>query len=359
MAAAAAAGTLLGQGMGGGSRAYSSSWDREHSLQIKLRECMADREEMRIALEESQRDTQALTAELEKAVASSKRKNSSAWKLRQEVDQLKIDVGKKAEALEAEFKAHAQYRELVEDTLQQQAVAETKYKAELVTAKGEAMAAAAVVENEKAAARRFVEQVASQMERSVMKDLSDLRDVIGDEMGTSSIRIERLSLATGRLKVELINAQRAAMVAGMEAAQASATAATAEEQRTEALHRAKIATDRLAKSGTATGTAAAAAEAAAAAAAASPTPSSYSYSSVSPSPQVQQAVQQQAVQQQAVVKELKEALQAAINGRRAAEEEALEAATRAAKADARYPTQPKRNVLYTHTHIREACPPGC
>eukprot|EP01046_Picozoa_sp_COSAG06_P053234 COSAG06_NODE_9153_length_1972_cov_8.404698_1_plen_28_part_10 len=28
---------------------------------------MADREEMRIALEESQRDTQALTAELEKA----------------------------------------------------------------------------------------------------------------------------------------------------------------------------------------------------------------------------------------------------------------------------------------------------
>eukprot|EP01046_Picozoa_sp_COSAG06_P053235 COSAG06_NODE_9153_length_1972_cov_8.404698_2_plen_329_part_00 len=214
---------------------------------------------------------------------------------------------------------------------------------------GATVRTAAVVENEKAAARRFVEQVASQMERSVMKDLSDLRDVISDEMGTSSIRIERLSLATGRLKVELINAQRAAMVAGMEAAQASATAATAEEQRREALHRAKIATDRLAKSGTATGTAVAGA--AAAAAAASSPPSSYSYSSVSPSPQVQQQAQQQAVQQQAVVKELKEALGAAINGRRAAEEEALEAATRAAKADARYATQ--RNAtcfIHTHTH---------
>ena len=37
----------MGQGVGNGSRAYSHSWDREHSLQIKLRECMADREEMR------------------------------------------------------------------------------------------------------------------------------------------------------------------------------------------------------------------------------------------------------------------------------------------------------------------------
>ena len=46
---------------------------------------MADREEMRIALEDSQRDLEATNHQLEKATASSKKKNSSAWKLRQEV----------------------------------------------------------------------------------------------------------------------------------------------------------------------------------------------------------------------------------------------------------------------------------
>ena len=320
----AAAGTVLGQGIGGGSRAYSSSWDREHSLQIKLRECMADREEMRQALEESQREVSALSIKLKKAASSSKKQNSSAWKLRQEVDQLKVDVAKKAQALETEFKAHAQYRELVEDTLQQQAAAEAKYRAEVVSAQGEAMAAAAVAQNEKAAARRFVEQVASEMERTVMKDLADLRDVVSDEMRSASLRIARVSEASKRLKTELVNAQRAAMVAGMEAAQATADAERAEEQRNEAVHRAKIATDRLAHSGSPAG----ASCAGAAAATGSPTV-------VGGSPTASAMAQRPQQEHEERLRELERALQAAISGRRAAEEEAVEATSRTAKVEAR------------------------
>ena len=322
----AAAGTVLGQGIGGGSRAYSSSWDREHSLQIKLRECMADREEMRQALEESQREVSALSIKLKKAASSSKKQNSSAWKLRQEVDQLKVDVAKKAQALETEFKAHAQYRELVEDTLQQQAAAEAKYRSELVSAQGEAMAAAAVAQNEKAAARRFVEQVASEMERTVMKDLADLRDVVSDEMRSASLRIGRVSEASGRLKTELINAQRAAMVAGMEAAQATADAERAEEQRKEAVHRAKIATDRLAHSGSPAG------GSFAAAAAATGSPPTVAGGGSPPASATAQRPQHEHEQR---LRELERALQAAISGRRAAEEEAVEATSRTAKSEAR------------------------
>eukprot|EP01043_Picozoa_sp_COSAG02_P055359 COSAG02_NODE_6406_length_3594_cov_2.434049_2_plen_281_part_00 len=280
---------------------------------------MADREEMRQALEESQHEVSALSMKLKKAATSSKRQNSSTWKLRQEVDQLKVDVAKKAEALEAEFKAHAKYRELVEDTLQQQAVAETKYKAELVSAQGEAMAAAAVVQNEKAAARRFVEQVASEMERSVMKDLGDLRDVVSDEMQSASVRIERVSAASGKLKTELINAQRAAMVAGMEASQAKADAERAEDQRKEAVQRAKIATDRLAHSGGGAGPGT------------TGSPATAGGSRSLPSSATQQP--QQELEER--IRELEGSLQAAISGRRAAEEAAVEATSRVAKAEAR------------------------
>ena len=67
---------------GGNGRAYSSSWDKIHSLQIKLRECMADKEEMRDALDEAGLREGALRHQLEQVGAKAKKNNATAWKQR-------------------------------------------------------------------------------------------------------------------------------------------------------------------------------------------------------------------------------------------------------------------------------------
>jgi hypothetical protein len=138
-------------------------------------------------------------------------------------------------------------------------------------------------------------------------------------MRSASLRIERVSAASGKLKTELINAQRAAMVAGMEASQAKADAERAEDLRNEAVQRAKIATDRLAHSGGGAGPATTGSPATAG--------GSRSLSS-SATQQPQQELEER-------IRELEGSLQAAISGRRAAEEAAVEATSRAAKAEAR------------------------
>ena len=75
---------------GGNGRAYSSSWDKIHSLQIKLRECMADKEEMRDALDEAGLREGALRHQLEQVGAKAKKNNATAWKQRQRIELLEV-----------------------------------------------------------------------------------------------------------------------------------------------------------------------------------------------------------------------------------------------------------------------------
>ena len=77
-------------GDGGNGRAYSSSWDKIHSLQIKLRECMADKEEMRDALDEAGLREGALRHQLEQVGAKAKKNNATAWKQRQRIELLEV-----------------------------------------------------------------------------------------------------------------------------------------------------------------------------------------------------------------------------------------------------------------------------
>ena len=69
-----------------------------------------------------------------------------------QVEQLKVDVAKKAVALEQEFEAHGRFREQAQVQLSQHAQLEVNHKAEIVAAEGQALAAKAIAEKDKAAA---------------------------------------------------------------------------------------------------------------------------------------------------------------------------------------------------------------
>ena len=79
-----------------------------------LRESNAAREESLAQLETAQDRAASLETQLEEAAAASKRKNSSAWRLRQENQQLKAELSAKSASLNHEFKQRQEIREAAE-----------------------------------------------------------------------------------------------------------------------------------------------------------------------------------------------------------------------------------------------------
>jgi len=155
---------------------------------------------------------------------------------------------------------------------------------------------------------------------------SGLRETVSTQLETQGQKIDRMKMASARLEEEVVGFQRAAMASDWAATQAKADAERAEEGRREAQHRAKIATDRLAKGG-------GGGPAGGGGAAISPVAVAHTNTAWN-------AATQRPGQSPGRLEEAVRELQAAISGRRAAEEEALEAATRAARAEGRYEDVP-------------------
>eukprot|EP01048_Picozoa_sp_COSAG05_P010346 COSAG05_NODE_903_length_6662_cov_2.632333_5_plen_382_part_00 len=190
-----------------------------------LRESNAAREESLAQLETAQDRAASLEAQLEEAAAASKRKNSSAWRLRQENQQLKAELSAKSASLNHEFKQRQEIREAAEMACER---TKTKAATEMEMAHSVARQAHAAASQEVSRAGQAAAAAVREMENAMMSQMQAMSERVLNSLSEQASRVARLQTASTRVKTELITAQRAAVVAGMEAAQAETEMAEAE-----------------------------------------------------------------------------------------------------------------------------------
>lgn len=202
-------------------------------------------------LEAAQDRAASLEAQLEEALAASKRKNSSAWRLRQENQQLKTELSTKNSSLEKEFEQRQKIREAAEVACERTRQAATK---EMEMAHSVARQAHAAADEEVSRIGKAAVAAALQIDAAMTSQMKSLTEHVLSSLSQQETRVERLQSTSTRVRTELITAQRAAVVAGMEAAQAETEMVEAEAARNterklreDAEQRAAIAIQRLSK----------------------------------------------------------------------------------------------------------------
>jgi hypothetical protein len=204
-------------------------WEKLQAMQIKLSEAHSARHEATKTADVAERRAVRLEEELLKEQDSARRKHGNSWRLRQDVEQLRKDLAHKSKELEAEFEAHAHFREeAAANRAKAEADWEWKHFSEVQGIVGRVHSEA---EEQGAAMQQAWQAAARQVEAGAAAAFVAQCSAIEERLATQQGQLGRLQRTIVRMDDYLGLVNEAMLVAAEEAAQAELEMVESEQLR--------------------------------------------------------------------------------------------------------------------------------